>query len=293
MKTAYDLLPEVAGWLDEPFGDASILPTHLLSRFAREQVKVVLGGDGADELLAGYPTFTAERAAGLFRRLPRHAQALAGAAVGRLPVNHGNFSLDFKLKQFLRGAAEPLPLAHQRWLGSFSGGEIGRLLVGGDPIGVEGEHLRRSESITGCSDPLSQSLALYQDTYLPEDILTKVDRASMACGLEVRAPFLDAGLVDFIQVLPASFKFGRNQTKRLLKHAAASRLPASILARPKKGFGIPVAAWLRGPLAPLMNQLLGHDRLPRRGCFAPTKSPAGSANICPACATIASRFGPS
>ena len=137
VKTAYDLLPEVAGWLDEPFGDASILPTHLLSRFAREQVKVVLGGDGADELLAGYPTFTAERAAGLFRRLPRPAQALAGAAVGRLPVNHGNFSLDFKLKQFLRGAAEPLPLAHQRWLGSFSGGEIARLLVDGDPIGVE------------------------------------------------------------------------------------------------------------------------------------------------------------
>ena len=193
----------MAGWLDEPFGDASILPTHLLSRFAREQVKVVLGGDGADELLAGYPTFTAERAAGLFRRLPRPAQALAGAAVGRLPVNHGNFSFDFKLKQFLRGAAEPLPLAHQRWLGSFSGAEIDRLLVDGDPIGVEAEHLRRCEVLAGCSDALSRSLALYQDTYLPEDILTKVDRASMACGLEVRAPFLDAELVDFIQVLAA------------------------------------------------------------------------------------------
>ena len=269
VKTAYDLLPEVAAWLDEPFGDASILPTHLLSRFAREQVKVVLGGDGADELLAGYPTFKAERAAGLFRRLPRPAQALAGAAVGRLPVNHGNFSLDFKLKQFLRGAAEPLPLAHQRWLGSFSGGEIARLLVDGDPIGVELEHLRRCEAFTGCSDPLSRSLALYQDTYLPEDILTKVDRASMACGLEVRAPFLDAELVDFIQVLPPSFKFGRNQTKRLLKHAAASRLPASILARPKKGFGIPVAAWLRGPLAPLDDAALGPRATRAAGAVSP------------------------
>ena len=269
VKTACDLLPEVAVWLDEPFGDASILPTHLLSRFAREQVKVVLGGDGADELLAGYPTFTAERAAGLFRRLPRPAQALAGAAVGRLPVNHGNFSLDFKLKQFLRGAAEPLPLAHQRWLGSFSGGEIARLLVDGDLVGVEFEHLRRCATLTECADPLSQSLAMYQDTYLPDDILTKVDRASMACGLEVRAPFLDADLVDFIQVLPPSFKLGRNQTKRLLKHAAASRLPASILARPKKGFGIPVAAWLRGPLAPLLTGLLGHDRLRRQGLFRP------------------------
>jgi len=269
IKTAYDLLPEVAAWLDEPFGDASILPTHLLSRFARQHVKVVLGGDGADELLAGYPTFKAERAAGLFRCLPRPAQALAGAAVGRLPVDHRNFSLDFKLKQFLRGAAEALPLAHQRWLGSFSGTEIARLLVGGDPIGIELEHLRRSESLEGCDDPLSRSLALYQDTYLPDDILTKVDRASMACGLEVRAPFLDNELVDFIQVLPPSFKFGRNRTKRLLKRAAASRLPASILARPKKGFGIPVASWLRGPLAPLMARLLGRERLKRQGLFQP------------------------
>ena len=123
--TVYELLPEVAGWLDEPFGDASILPTHLLSRFARTEVKVALGGDGADELLAGYPTFAAEGAADLFRRLPGPARALAGAAVGRLPVNHGNISFDFRLKQFLRGAAEPAPLAHQSgWLGSFSGPEI-------------------------------------------------------------------------------------------------------------------------------------------------------------------------
>ena len=233
-------MPEVAAWLDEPFGDASILPTHLLSRFAREHVKVVLGGDGADELLAGYPTFKAERAASLFRRLPRSAQALAGVAVGRLPVNHGNFSLDFKLKQFLRGAAEPLPLAHQRWLGSFSGGEIARLLVDGDPVGVEREHLRRFETLAACSDPLSRSLAMYQNTYLPDDILTKVDQASMACGLEVRAPFLDVKLVDFIQVLPPSFKFGRNQTKRLLKHAAACRATGtSILASSQEGLWHP------------------------------------------------------
>ena len=270
IETVYELLPEVARWLDEPFGDASILPTHLLSRFAREDVTVVLGGDGADELLAGYPTFAAERAAGLFRRLPRPAQALAGAAVGRLPVDHRNFSLDFKLKQFLRGAAEPLPLAHQRWLGSFSGAEIARLLIGGDPIGIEDEHLRRAEAVGGGADPLSRSLALYQDTYLPEDILTKVDRASMACGLEVRAPFLDAELVDFIQALPPDFKLGpRNEAKRLLKRAAASRLPPSIMSRPKKGFGIPVAKWLRGPLVPMVDRLLGRDRLERQGIFRP------------------------
>jgi asparagine synthase (glutamine-hydrolysing) len=269
VESVYQLLPELTSWLDEPFGDASILPTHLLSRFAREEVKVVLGGDGADELLAGYPTFAAERAAGIFRRLPAKAQALAGAAARRLPVDHRNFSFDFKLKQFLKGAAEPLPLAHQRWLGSFSGAEIAGLLEGGDPIDIEREHLLRAQVLEGATDPLSRSLALYQDTYLPEDILTKVDRASMACGLEVRAPFLDAELVDLVQSLPASFKFGRNRNKRLLKRAAAGRLPASILARPKKGFGIPVASWLRGPLAPLMNDLLGRERLKRQGIFRP------------------------
>ena len=268
-QSVLDLLPEVAGWLDEPFGDASVLPTHLLSRFARESVTVVLGGDGADELLAGYPTFEAERAARVFRKLPAPARALAGAAVARLPVDHGNISLDFKLKQFLRGATEPSALAHQRWLGSFSGSEVSRLLV--DPRGfdVEAEHVRRALALAPGSDPLTRSLALYQDTYLPDDILRKVDRASMACGLEVRAPFLDAGLVDAIEGLPASYKYGRGRTKRLLKASASGRLPAAILDRPKKGFGIPVARWLRGPLAPLLDRLLEPGRLQRQGLFRP------------------------
>ena len=269
VESLMGILPELAGWLDEPFGDASILPTHLLSRFARDQVKVVLGGDGADELLAGYPTFTAERAAGLFRRLPRPARMLAGAAVGRLPVDHGNISLDFKLKQFLRGASEPLALAHQRWIGSYSGPEIAVMLEAGGTGGldVEAEHLRRAEGLAQGFDPLTRSLALYQDTYLPDDILTKVDRASMACGLEVRAPFLDAQLVDSVERLPADYKYGRGQTKRLLKTATAGRLPAAILSRPKKGFGIPVARWLRGPLSPLVDRLLDPARIKRQGFF--------------------------
>lgn len=270
-RSVLDLLPEVAGWLDEPFGDASILPTHLLSRFAREEVTVVLGGDGADELLAGYPTFAAERAARLYRRLPGTAKSLAGAAVGSLPVDFGNISLDFKLKQFLKGAAEPPPLAHQRWLGSFSGKEVGALLVGGPPFGfdVEAEHLARAWRLAPGADPLTRSLALYQDTYLPDDILTKVDRASMARGLEVRAPFLDAGLVDRVEALPSGYKYGRGRTKRLLKQAASGRLPTEVLRRPKKGFGIPVARWLRGPLAPLLDRLLAPDHLQAQGLFQP------------------------
>ena len=268
-ESVMKLLPEVAGWLDEPFGDASILPTHLLSRFAREEVTVALGGDGADELLAGYPTFQAERLSGVFRKLPGAARALAGAAVGRLPVDHGNISLDFKLKQFLRGASEPSALAHQRWLGSYSGAEIGSLLVDPAGVDVEAEHLARASALAPGSDPLTRSLRLYQDTYLPDDILAKVDRASMACSLEVRAPFLDAELVDSIAGLPASYKYGKGQTKRLLKRAAAGKLPPGILERPKKGFGIPVARWLRGPLGTMMDELLAPARLERQGLFRP------------------------
>ncbi len=269
VRTVHELLPEVASWLDEPFGDASILPTHLLCRFARGEVKVVLGGDGADELLAGYPTFKAHAAAGVFRRLPRFAQSLAGLATRGLPVDFRNFSLDFKVKQFLKGAAEPLSLAHQRWLGSFTGAELGRLMLGGDVLDVEREHLERAATIAPHADPLARALRLYQDTYLPEDILTKVDRAGMACGLEVRAPFLDAGLVDWVQTLPSAYKMHLGSTKRLLRAAVAARLPSSTLARAKKGFGMPVGTWLRGPLRPLLMELLGPDRIRRQGLFRP------------------------
>ena len=267
VETLLDMLPEVAALSDEPFGDASILPTHLLSKFAREEVTVALGGDGADELLAGYPTFAAERAAGLFRRLPGAARSLAGVVAGALPVRHGNMSLDFKAKQFLRGAAATSALAHQRWLGSFDGPEIAALLVDPPAVDVETEHVSRAAKLATSGDELERSLALYQDTYLPEDILTKVDRASMWCGLEVRAPFLDVELVRLIRGLPSSYKYGKGVTKRLLKASAAGRLPASILRRPKKGFGIPVARWLRGPLAGLTAELLGEDRLRRQGIF--------------------------
>lgn len=264
------LLPEVSAWLDEPFGDASILPTHLLCRFARDYVTVALGGDGADELLAGYPTFAAGRAARLWRRAPRPLRQFAAAAASRLPVDHRNFSLDFKAKQFLRGADLTDPLAHLRWLGSFSGPELVPLLTQPPRVDVEAELLRRAESLK-TSDSLESALELYQDTYLPEDILTKVDRASMACSLEVRAPFLDADLVDRIRALPSSLKLRRGHGKWLLKRAAASHLPPSVLGRGKKGFGIPIARWLNGELAPLLDRLLAPDRLDREGLFRPTE----------------------
>jgi asparagine synthase (glutamine-hydrolysing) len=268
-SSVLELLPEVITWLDDPLGDASLLPTHLLSRFARTEVTVALGGDGGDELLAGYPTFAAEVGSGVYRRLPKPARQLAEAMVNSLPVKHTNLSFDFKLKQFLRGASEVPSLAHQRWMSSFAGAEIRALLADPPAIDVEAEHLERARALAQGADQLARAQALYQDTYLPGDVLNKVDRASMACGLEVRAPFLDAVLVDSLQRLPSRYKFARGRTKRVLKRAAAGCLPSAILSRPKRGFCVPVARWLRGPLGPLVDDLLGPDRLARQGLFRP------------------------
>ncbi len=268
VETLIGLIPEVAAWCDEPFGDASLLPTHLLSRFAREQVTVALGGDGADELLAGYPTFTAEPWRRRFQSMPGLFRGGLEAAVRRLPVRHTNFSFDFKAKQFMKGAGSPPEIAHQKWLGSFDTNGIRRLLVDPGRFDPEEELERRIAAEIGARFSADDRLLYqYQTTYLPEDILFKVDRASMATSLEVRAPFLDADLVDWVARLPYSVKRRGGGGKLLLKQALKRKLPDFVMNRPKKGFGIPVAAWLRGPLKDWMTDWLGTSRIRRQGFF--------------------------
>jgi asparagine synthase (glutamine-hydrolysing) len=271
VRRLVELLPEVADYLDEPFGDASVLPTYLLSRFARERVTVALGGDGGDELLAGYPTFQAIRPAAIFRAMPRAVQRLARWAVGRLPVSHDNFSFDFKAKQFVKGAAAWPELAHQLWLGSFSEQEQAALLSADlraacDGWNVEQEHQALADSVSG-ADLVDRLTRIYARTYLAEDILTKADRASMAASLELRAPFLDPHLVSLITSLPSLYKLQGRQTKRVLRRALAGRVPPSVLDRPKKGFGIPVAKWLNQELRELAGDLLAPHRLRAQGLF--------------------------
>jgi asparagine synthase (glutamine-hydrolysing) len=261
-----DTLPTVLDWLDEPFGDASILPTYLLSRFTRAHVTVALGGDGSDELLAGYPTFPAERLA-RFYRVPRlfHTNVIAPLA-DRLPVSTANFSFDFKLKRFLRAAASREDVRHPVWLGSFTPDEQAALLLSapGDPFA---EQRRMLASADG--DKLAKLIYLYAKTYLQDDILVKVDRASMACSLEVRAPFLDVELVEFLSRVPSRLKLRRLDTKHLLKRAMGDVLPPGIANRAKKGFGIPVAAWFKGELREAMQDELSPERLRRQGLFEP------------------------
>jgi asparagine synthase (glutamine-hydrolysing) len=264
-RALLDLLPEVSGWLDEPFGDPSVLPTHMLSRFTRGSVTVALGGDGADELLAGYQTFRADRLARLYR-VPRALnERVVLPLAERLPVSTSDFSLEFKLKRFLRGMSAPGPVRHQAWLGSFGPEEQRGLLLrpSGDPYA----EVRRAFARYPDADRLQRLIYLYATTYLPDDILFKIDRASMACSLEVRAPFLDYTLVEWLNRVPSRLKLRGLETKVLLKRAMSDRLPEGVAARRKKGFGIPVAKWLKGDLRELLLDELSPDRLRRQGLF--------------------------
>jgi asparagine synthase (glutamine-hydrolysing) len=260
-----EVLPTIADVLDEPLADASILPTYLLSRFTREHVTVALGGDGGDELLAGYPTFFADQVASLYV-VPRLLNdRLVRPLADLLPVSTDDFSFDFKLKRFLRGAASREDVRHALWLGAFSPAEQRSLVThpSGDPYDVHRHLFANAPS----QDRVERLIYIYAKTYLEGDVLVKVDRASMACSLEVRAPFLDVELVEFLGRVPARLKQHRLGTKLLLKRALAGILPPGIASRPKKGFGIPVAEWLKGSLRELLQDELSTARIRDQGIF--------------------------
>jgi asparagine synthase (glutamine-hydrolysing) len=261
-------LPDVAGWLDEPFADPSVLPTYMLSRFARRHVTVALGGDGGDELLAGYPTFVADRAASLYR-VPASVHARVERLAARLPVSTRNFSTDFKIKRFLRGMAYEPEVRHAAWLGAFTPPEL-RAVLRSTPPDVY-EELRGLAARLPGRNRVERMISFYAATYLRDDMLVKVDRASMACSLEVRAPFLDVELAEFLAQVPSTLKLRGLRTKHLLKVAMTDALPPGIANRSKKGFGIPVAEWLGGPLRELVLDELSQSRLDEQGIFRPAE----------------------
>lgn len=269
--TMADILPEVMDYLDEPFADGSVLPTYLLSRFTRKHVTVALGGDGADELFAGYPTFVASRVAGLYRKMPRFVRGAVKALSGLLPASDKNMSFDFKLRQFLKGAELPGVEKNQVWLSAVPPEEqdklysedFGSLTARLDPLELVREEMKNCPS----KDPGDELLYFYQKFYMCDDILFKVDRASMANSLEVRAPFLDKDVVDYVSRLPYSYKLKGVTTKYLLKKTFNRILPAMITQRGKKGFGIPIAGWLKEELKPLLLDVLNEKRVRRDGYF--------------------------
>ena len=268
---AANLVGEIGAWMDEPFSDPSLVPTYLLSRFTRKHVTVALGGDGGDELFAGYQMYAGHRWAELYKYVPRLLRAgIVEPLVRMLPVKTKNLSFDYKALRFVNGAKYDAVARHHVWFGSFSPDEQRQLLTP-DVLGAtDGDIYAQARLfVAECEsdDLVTQMQNVDTCLYLAEDILTKVDRASMAVSLEVRAPFLDPHVAEFAASLPCHYKLRGLKTKYILKKAVADLLPPFVTRRGKKGFGVPVAEWLKVKLRPLARDLLSPERVRRAGVF--------------------------
>jgi asparagine synthase (glutamine-hydrolysing) len=251
VQRALDILPDLAARWDEPIADSSVLPTYLLCRHARRQVTVALGGDGADELLAGYDPFRALRYARWYEKLlPKALHRGISLAVARLPVSHRYMSLDFRLKRTLRGMDHPARLRLPVWMAPLAPSELNELFSA--PLDLDDIYSEAIDAWDTCasSDPIERTIAFYIRLYLQDDILVKVDRASMLHSLEVRAPFLDCDLVEFLRRLPARMKLRSGTSKWILRQCAQSLLPKEVLTRSKQGFAMPVGQWFRDDRLP-------------------------------------------
>ncbi|MDQ3819176.1 MAG: asparagine synthase (glutamine-hydrolyzing) [Acidobacteriota bacterium] len=269
---AANLVGEIGSWMDEPFSDPSLVPTYLLSRFTRRHVTVALGGDGGDELFAGYEMYPAHNVAQAYARVPNILRrALVEPFVRLLPVKTKNLSLDYKARRFVAGMNYDEVARHHIWFGSFTPEEQEQLLTArvkaesdGD---IYGDARRLLSEECDADNTVERMQCLDTQLYLAEDILTKVDRASMAVSLEVRAPFLDPRIAEYAASLPANYKLRGRKTKYILKRAVRDMLPPFVTRRGKKGFGVPVAEWLKGRLRPLARDLLSPERLRKGGLF--------------------------
>lgn len=241
------ILDSIEQGLDEPLADSGLVATWWLYQHVHEAgFKAVLSGDGCDELLGGYPTYTAHRWAHLVRPLRRPL----ARAVGQLPVSNDNISLDYKLKRLAAGLEHPLPRRNQIWLGAFLPEELPEALAG-DPW-REVDAL--GEGMVGLA-PECAAMALDQRLYMGDGVLVKMDRASQAHSVEVRTPFLNHAFVELAASVPAGLKIRGTTTKWVWRRAVRHILPPALLDRPKKGFGTPVGPWLRGPLTYLLDDL--------------------------------------
>ncbi len=263
---------EMGAQLDEPFADASVLPTWFLSKTVRDEgVTVVLSGDGADELFAGYPTYLAAKIADGILGLPGHDRALglARRLLERLPSSYGNVSLDYQARRFLLGLGLPPSRRQATWLGAWTEADALDCLSGDLRARVRPEalwtELDHHGSTSDAVDPLDRLLELDQRSYLPDDILVKVDRASMAASIEARAPLLDHRVVELAARMPARWKLAGREGKAVWKDVVRPLVPRGVVDRKKKGFGMPVARWLRGPWRHLLDRYLGAGAAGRSG----------------------------
>lgn len=259
---------EMAYYSDEPSADAGALPVWFLSRMTAQHVTVALSGEGADEIFAGYQTYLADRYARRARHVPKALLRAALAVANQLPVSDEKIGLEYKVKRFLGGALLSQDAAHFYWNGTFTEREQDRL--GHRSVANSLDLL--VDALRGTpwrSDVIDRYLFVDQHYYLPDDILYKCDRMSMAHSLEVRPPFLDHRIVEFAGTLPANLKVKGGRTKYIMRKLLEAKLPAAILQRRKEGLDIPAHDWLRGPLKPLVMETLGPEGVKRAGIFDP------------------------
>ncbi len=260
-----DVVQRMAFYSDEPSADAGALPVWFLSEMCRKEVTVALSGEGADELFGGYLTYVADNYARNARRVPAAGRRAAGALARMLPVSDNKISFEYKLNRFLKGSLLSPNEAHVFWNGTFTEDEKAELLVhkGSRPTGD------LLDSITaGCAaQDVNRFLYLDQHCYLPDDILYKCDRMSMAHSLEVRPPFLDHRIVEFAGRLPARLKVNGSNLKYVLRELMRDKLPTSVLTRKKEGFDIPAHDWLRGLLKPLLLDTVNRESVEASGLF--------------------------
>jgi asparagine synthase (glutamine-hydrolysing) len=251
-----DAFDTIVTRIAEPIADPAVLPTLLLARRARESVTVVLGGEGADELFGGYPTYLGHALAPRFTGMPGLIQGAVRRLITALPDSEAKVPISALLKQFAACADRPWRERHLAWLGT-----------GVDPraLGVPSSPAEDLPA-TGAEDPvLAQAMLLDYQTYLRDQLLVKLDRATMQVGLESRSPYLDPELTRYALSLHPRLKVKGLTTKHLLKQAARGRLPARIVRRRKRGLSVPVAAWLRHGLRAEAARLLAPERLRRQG----------------------------
>jgi asparagine synthase (glutamine-hydrolysing) len=257
-----DAIDRIAYYSDEPSADAGALPLWFLAQMTSRDVTVVLTGEGADELFGGYLTYRADRYNALARKIPHQLRKAALSLATLLPVSDERISLEYKVKRFLQGSLLSPELAHVFWNGTFSEAEKQRLFLFADPGPLDAV-LDKMNAGRG----LQRYLDFDQRYYLPDDILYKVDRISMAHSLEVRPPFLDQRIVDFAARLPERFKLRGSQSKYVLRRLMEDKLPRTVLQRPKIGFDVPIHEWLRGVLRPLLLDTLSQEAVSATGLF--------------------------
>jgi asparagine synthase (glutamine-hydrolysing) len=238
--------------LDEPLADPALVPTFLLSQMAREDVKVVLVGEGGDELFAGYPTYLGAGLASRYRRLPPALRTALSAATRSLGASAGNTTLRYLARRFVEEATASPAVRHRAWTGCMSPARLAEIVAPGSPLVIPPE-----PTAFEARTEVDGLLALDLEGYLPDDLLVKLDRAGMAASLEARAPFMNHHLVELACRLPVMLKLRGLETKRVLRRALAGIVPRSIARRTKRGLTVPLAAWLAGPLHRFAADTLG------------------------------------